>query len=822
MLPVRPLFPRLSLTLLILSVASLSVAQLPSSFDLRDVAGENLVTSVKSQIDGTCWTFGAMAAMEGNLLMTGAWAANGETGEPNLAEYHLDWWNGFNEHNNDDRDPPEGGGLVVHQGGDYRVTSAYTTRSEGAVRDVDGQSHTPAPPRWAAGFHYYYARDIEWYDAGADLSNIDVLKEAVMNYGVMGTALCYDSSFMSSYIHYQPPSSSLEPNHAVAIIGWDDAKATQAPDPGAWICKNSWGDGWGLDGYFWISYYDKCAGHHPEMGAVSFQNVEPMQYDHVYSHDYHGWRDTKADASEAFNAFTAAGDELLTSVSFFTAADDVVYTVDIYGEFASGALSGLLATRSDTLRYGGFHTVDLDAPVPLSPGDDFYVCVELSQGGHPFDRTSDVPVLLGARYRVIVESAASAGESYFWSGSAWVDLTTEDSTANFCIKALTKSVGLSVSPGEGLRANGPVGGPFSPSGASYDFEYCGASAVDYEVTVDPWIDWLTLSGDTGGTLPPSTPALAIVEFNTNAASLSEGTHFATVYFTNLTDGIGDTTREVTLLIGDPSKRYEWTLDTDPGWTCEGLWQYGVPTGGGGAYGNPDPTSGHTGDNVYGYNLNGDYLNGMTVEKHLTSGALDCSSLGAVSLRFWRWLGVEQPQYDHAYVRVSSDGTNWVTVWENTVEITDNSWTQMELDISAVAHGQETVYLRWTMGTTDGGWTYCGWNIDDIEIWGLDRILAGVDDEHVFATRLDPARPNPFNPVTTIAFALPEAGPARLAVYDVSGRLVAVLAEGVHEAGEHEAVWNGRDAAGRQLGSGVYFVRLEFAGSVSTRKMVMVK
>jgi hypothetical protein len=184
--------------------------------------------------------------------------------------------------------------------------------------------------------------------------------------------------------------------------------------------------------------------------------------------------------------------------------------------------------------------------------------------------------------------------------------------------------------------------------------------------------------------------------------------------------------------------------------------------------------------------------------------------------------VESPDYDHAYVRVSNDGADWVTVWENTEEITDNSWTQMELDISAVADGEETVYLRWTMGETDPGWRYCGWNIDDIEIWALDLVLAGVDDEHVFAARLDPARPNPFNPVTTIAFALPEAGPARLAVYDVSGRLVAVLAEGVHEAGEHEAVWNGRDAAGRQLGSGVYFVRLETAGFVSTRKMVMVK
>ena len=182
-------------------------------------------------------------------------------------------------------------------------------------------------------------------------------------------------------------------------------------------------------------------------------------------------------------------------------------------------------------------------------------------------------------------------------------------------------------------------------------------------------------------------------------------------------------------VAGPAVQYAWNMDSDPGWSTGGLWAWGQPTGSGGQYGGPDPTSGYTGSNVYGYNLSGDYENDLS-ETHLTSTAIDCTGLSGVTLKFQRWLNVEHPAYDHAYIRVSNDGTNWTTIWENTAEVTDSSWTPQEFDISSVANGEATVYVRWTMGTTDSSWQYSGWNIDDVEIWAVVGNAPVADDQAV--------------------------------------------------------------------------------------------
>jgi alpha-tubulin suppressor-like RCC1 family protein len=162
----------------------------------------------------------------------------------------------------------------------------------------------------------------------------------------------------------------------------------------------------------------------------------------------------------------------------------------------------------------------------------------------------------------------------------------------------------------------------------------------------------------------------------------------------------------------PEMIYSWSMDTSPGWTVTGAWAFGQPTGGGSH--NGDPQGGHTGTNVYGYNLNGDYTNNMPA-RYLTTTAINCGNATGIELRFWRWLGVEAT--DHAGIEMSTDGTTWTAVWSNSGVVSDSAWSQQTYALGAAADYQSTLYLRWVMGPTDQSVTYPGWNIDDVEIWG---------------------------------------------------------------------------------------------------------
>lgn len=88
--------------------------------------------------------------------------------------------------------------------------------------------------------------------------------------------------------------------------------------------------------------------------------------------------------------------------------------------------------------------------------------------------------------------------------------------------------------------------------------------------------------------------------------------------------------------------------------------------------------------------------------------------------------------------------------------------------------------------------------------------------------LDGGYPNPFSEATTLHYRLGVRGEATLEVFDLLGRRVLVLAEGVRAAGAHEARWDGRDAAGRPVASGVYLVRLRTDAATATRRVSLVR
>jgi hypothetical protein len=83
-------------------------------------------------------------------------------------------------------------------------------------------------------------------------------------------------------------------------------------------------------------------------------------------------------------------------------------------------------------------------------------------------------------------------------------------------------------------------------------------------------------------------------------------------------------------------------------------------------------------------------------------------------------------------------------------------------------------------------------------------------------------PNPFNPETTISFDMPKSAAANLSIYNVKGQLINTLVDGNLGFGKHSFVWNGKDASGTDVTSGIYFYRLTTDGKVETRKMMLMK
>jgi hypothetical protein len=193
------------------------------------------------------------------------------------------------------------------------------------------------------------------------------------------------------------------------------------------------------------------------------------------------------------------------------------------------------------------------------------------------------------------------------------------------------------------------------------------------------------------------------------------------------------------------------------------------------------------------------------------------------LTYWRWYGEAGNALDDEFaVDISSDGgANWLPV-ERVPDIA-NSWTRVTVDLTTLITMTDQVVVRFlacdlnTAGLIEAA-------IDDvsIEVFIPNTVGTLETPARIPVFQLDASRPNPFSQGTTIRFSLAQAGPVSLVLYDVGGREVRRLIQGVRAAGPHSVSWDGRDDRGEAVPSGIYFMRLAGQDQSDVRKMIRLE
>ncbi len=145
-------------------------------------------------------------------------------------------------------------------------------------------------------------------------------------------------------------------------------------------------------------------------------------------------------------------------------------------------------------------------------------------------------------------------------------------------------------------------------------------------------------------------------------------------------------------------------------------------------------------------------------------------------------------------------------------------------VAGAAMGEIGAALRWGFEAPDNG------SIPKLTLaetlascQGTWTLPSGVESEGSSAVnRLFPAEPNPFAERAQIRFSLARRGAVRISVYDVTGREVRRLVDGLSDAGIHSVVWDGMNDEGRRVGSGIYWMQMRTGGFVSNRKMLTLR
>ncbi len=393
----------------------------PASYDLRTLGR---VSPVRDQMDaGSCWAFGAYSSLESYIL--GAEGKKMDFSENNIKNLLSNKY-------------PEG--FDYDDGGNAFMTTAYFARWSGPVSETDDpyDSHSGISPTDLPSLKRI--QNVTFLPARSGPEDNDLIKWALMNYGAVDSVVYYSSDAYDTDNCTYFYSGSNCGNHMIGIVGWDDSfdrnKFTPAaPGDGAFIAKNSWGTGWGEEGFFYISYYDTVIGS----GSTVHTAEDLNSYSHVYQYDPLGWVESIGSAGSstawAANIFTAEENETLEAVSFYTPATSTEYEVYIYTDPVSGPinLAGAESSANGTITFAGYHTVSLDSGVPLESGQDFSVVVKFTTPEYSYPVAVELP--LGGYSS---KARANPEESFFSpDGENWVDTALAVENMNTCIKAFT-------------------------------------------------------------------------------------------------------------------------------------------------------------------------------------------------------------------------------------------------------------------------------------------------------------------------------------------------------------------------------------------------
>ncbi len=393
----------------------------PASYDLRTA---DRVTSVKDQgIYGTCWAHAAIASAESSLMPVDPNPDYSENNMVNLDKFDY----GFDD------------------GGTAQMAIAYLARWGGPVNESDDPYPNPdeSPTSLAPVKHLQSAEFL--YRTAADN---DSVKAAVMDYGACYTAFCWDSSNYNSTTFAYYSNTQESANHAVAIVGWDDAFpassfTVQPPGDGAFLIKNSWGTEWGDKGYFWMSYHTV-----PITTTVCFHEMEASDnYQGSCEYDYFGWTGSlgksadKVEFNWAANVFTPTGASDVKAVGFYICSFGTDYEVSVYTDLQDATIpdSGTLAgTVSGTMENVGYHTLKLPFAASVTAGKPFSVVVK-----YKINQSFPYPIPLEQNeFGVTSGAVTGTGQSFVSSdGEKWTDSSTlaAGMAGNVCIKAFGPS-----------------------------------------------------------------------------------------------------------------------------------------------------------------------------------------------------------------------------------------------------------------------------------------------------------------------------------------------------------------------------------------------